>query len=101
MIGGSVGAYRGCVGGLNGFSSVSLSFTIDRTRPTMSTKKPMATTPAIPRMIRPILICLGTSVCRRLRGFRKTLDGIGDRIDQASLIAAVQHCLGIRHIVQI
>ena len=37
QIGGSVGAYNGCVGGLNGFSSVSRSLTIDRTRPTIST----------------------------------------------------------------
>src|SRR5207302_9594703 len=101
IIGGSVGAYKGCVGGLNGFSSVSRSFTIDRTRPTILTKKPIATAPPIPRMMSAILIRLGISVRRRLWRFGKPLDSIGNCAGQASLKRIVHERLGSHCVVQI
>src|SRR5207244_10747650 len=97
----SVGAYRGCVGGLNGFSSVSRSLTIDRTLPTIFTKKPIATAPPTARMIKAILMRLGISVCSRLRRCRESLHGISDGVSEAVLETAVHQRLRFRSIVEV
>src|SRR5215510_11067122 len=102
FIGGSVGVYRGCVGCLNGFSSVSRSFFImDCTLPTTSTKKPRAMANPTPNTISPILICLAMSVGRRLRRLRKALDRVHDSVDQTGLESSISQSLSIDAIVQI
>src|SRR5215470_13603559 len=102
FIGGSVGVYRGCVGCLNGFSSVSRSFFImDCTRPTTSTKKPRAMANPTPNTISPILICLGMSVGSRLRRLCKALDSVHDRVYQTGLESGIDEILSIDAIVEI
>src|SRR5262249_53929014 len=102
LIGGSVGAYRGCVGCLNGFSSVSRSFLImDWTRPTTLTKNPRATARPTTMTISEILMCLGMSVGRRLRMVREALKGVDDCIHQPSLKSKVRKRLRIHVVVQI
>src|SRR5262245_46528679 len=102
FIGGSVGVYRGWVGCLKGFSSVSRSFFImDCTLPTTSTKNPSAMANPTPITSSPILTCLGISVGRRLRRLGKALNCVHDAAHQTRLESSIGQSRSIDAIVQI